>query len=184
MTIYSSSIPRRAALLALSLSTLLLYGCGRGSDANERVVEMGTTVAVGTLSYTVIDLSWRDSLPSGGAPRMPQNKYLVLNVSVTNGGAGQASIPLLTIVNSDGTEFPEQQRGEGVPKWLGMIRSVSPAQTEQGNILFDAPPGAYKLRVSSGGDAENEQTALVTIPFRVDAPSTAERDPMDLPRSH
>lgn len=184
MMTHSSSFPRRLAVSAICLLPLLLGGCGRGADANERVVEMGTTVAVGTLSYTVIDLSWRDALPSSGAPRLPKHKYLTLNVSVTNGGAGQASIPLLTLTGSDGAEYPEEQHGEGVPKWLGLLRSVSPAQTEQGNILFDAPPGAYKLRVSSGGDAENEQSALVTIPFRVDAPATAERDAMSLPRSH
>jgi hypothetical protein len=33
-------------------------------------------------------------------------------------------------------------------------------------LLFDVPQGACKLRISSGGDPESEQTALIELPLQ------------------
>ena len=166
-----------AALAAI----LLMTGCRGSGSANDRVFEMGAPVAVGALTYNVIDQTWYDALNTDTGQRIPQHRFLILNMTVTNGGAGVQGVPLLTIVGSDGKEYQEETRGEGVPSWMGMIRSAGPAQTEQGNIVFDAPPGKYKLRVSSGGDPESEQTAMINLPFRVDAPATVGTDAIKPP---
>lgn len=151
---------------------LAATGCGRtDTAASEKVFEMGTPTSVGALSYNVIDASWREALVTSTGPRVPTHRFLVLNLSVTNGGAGTLGVPLLTLVGADGKEYREEDKGEGVSNWMGTIRMVDPALSGQGNILFDVPPGTYKLRVSSGGDPEKEQTALINIPLRVDPPS-------------
>lgn len=175
------SHPRIFFVAALLAAVLLMTGCQRGGSANERVFQMGAPVAVGPLSYNVIDQNWYESLTTETGQRLPKHRFLILNLTVTNGGAGVQGVPLLTIVGSDGKEYMEETRGEGVPSWLGMIRSAGPAQTEQGNVLFDAPPGTYKLRVSSGGDPESEQTAMIVLPFRVEAPTTVGTDAIKPP---
>ncbi len=57
-----------------------------------------------------------------------------------------------------------------VPQWMGLLRRVPSTRTETGTLLFDVPPGDYKLRVSSGGDVDREQTALIALPYRLEAP--------------
>ena len=161
-----------AAVAALVLS---LASCSRrqAADAAESEVELGSAVSVGALTYTVIDQRWHESLNASTGPRLPQHRFFSASVSVTNGGADPAGVPLMTLVASDGKEYQELSNGDGLPGWLGYMRIVNPAQTEHGRILFDVPPGAYKLRVSSGGEPEKEITALVKIPFQVEAPASA-----------
>jgi hypothetical protein len=168
----------RRMALGLAAALLGLAGCSRegGSTAPEQVVEMGTAVTVGPLSYTILDQRWHDSLPGGSGARMPNHRFLTLSLSVTNTGSEDAGIPLLSLIGSDGKEYQELSEGEGVTGWMGYIRLVDPAQTEHGRIVFDVPPGAYQLRVSSGGEPESEVTALVNIPFRIETPTTVDTE--------
>jgi hypothetical protein len=78
-----------------------------------------------------------------------------------NGGSADARIPDFTIEDDSGHTYNELTIGEGVPQWIGYLRSAKPADFVQGNVVFDAPPGHYKLRVSD--DQKNE--ALVDIPL-------------------
>ncbi len=52
---------------------------------------------------------------------------------------------------------------------MGYLRLLQPRESRSGRLLFDVPQGAYKLRVSSGGDPESEQTALIDIPFQLNS---------------
>lgn len=166
----------RGAWLAGCLLCLAVVACSRQTAGPEQTYEMGVAAHVGTLSYTVIDASWRDAFGSSSEARTPDHSFLVLNISVTNNGAGTTGIPMATLVGSDGKEYRELDKGEDIPGWLGTIRMVDASQSEHGNIVFDVPMGAYKLRVSSGGDPEHEQTALVNIPLRVEAPPSVGGD--------
>jgi hypothetical protein len=178
------SIFRRSCNLVLAVA-LVLGGTGcsseSGSSAPEREFSMGTLVAVGGLTYTVIDQRWAEALPSSTGVRLPKERFLIIGISVTNGGGATAGIPLLTLVGSDGKEYQEETKGDGISNWLGYIRILEPAQTEHGRLLFDVPPGVYKLRVSSGGEPEDEVTALVTIPFRIETPSSVGEDTLTTP---
>ena len=115
------------------------------------------------------------------AQRLPKHRFLLLHVSIANQGATEASVPFLTLIDSKGYEFREEDKGEGVSPWLGYLRSVKQSETLSGRILFDVPPGGYQLRISSGGEAALETTALVEIPYNADAPPVKSEDPMTVP---
>lgn len=181
MSLFRSLKP--GCVLAI-LALLCLPACTRqGADAvSEPMVEMGAPIATGPLTYTVIDQRWHESLPSSTGSRLPKHRFFSLHVTVTNGGAEQAGIPLLSLVGSGGKEYQEESNGDGLTGWMGYIRIIDPVQTEHGRILFDVPPGAYRLRVSSGGEPESEVTALVNIPFVVETPSSVGEETMTPPQ--
>lgn len=158
--------PFRAFLPAAAL--LLMASCG--SRQAETVHAMGTPVVVGDFSYTVYHTEWRDELQTDAGPRKPQHRFLLVTVSITNNGPEDATAPLLTLIGKDGKESLELDKGDGVAQWLGLLRRVRSTQTETGVLLFDVPPGDYTLRVSNGGDVEQERTALVSLPYREEAP--------------
>jgi len=156
---------RIAAAVAVVLGSA---ACGpRKSDT---VHPMGTPVIVGDLSYTVYQTEWRDELQTNMGPRKPEHRFLLVTVSITNNGPEDLTAPLLAVIDRNGRDTLELDKAEGVPQWLGLLRRVRSTQTESGVLLFDVPPGDYRLRVSSGGDVDHEQTALVSLPYRVEAP--------------
>lgn len=151
---------------------ILLGGAACRTRKADTVHAMGAPVTVGDLSYTVFHTEWRDELQSEMGPRKPQHRFLLVTVSVTNNGPEDATAPLLAVIDKDGRETLELDKGDGVAQWMGLLRRVRSTQTETGVLLFDVPPGDYKLRVSSGGDVDQEQTALVNLPYRVEAPES------------
>lgn len=131
------------------------------------MVALGTPVAVGQLTYTAIESEWRETLESSNGQRIPRNRYLMINISVLNNAPEERAAPLLQVEDAKGQVYPEVSEGGGVPEWLGYLRLLQTRETRSGRLLFDVPQGAYKLRVSSGGDPESEQTALIEIPFQL-----------------
>ena len=129
---------------------------------------MGERVAVGPITYNVFEASWKNELAGNDGHRTPMNRYLVLRLSVTNGGNNDFSLPLLRLEGSDGKIYIEEQSGEGVESWLGLIRVISANQTTDGRILFDVPPGTYRLQVVDNGDLEDQKARYVEIPFTVE----------------
>ena len=51
---------------------------------------------------------------------------------------------------------------EGVPQYIGYLRTVKPGEPVAGNALFDAPPRHYKLKIQ---DETGEKTAYIDIPL-------------------
>jgi hypothetical protein len=152
--------------LVLFVSLAVLSGCSRIRH-EDRVVAMGTAVAVGQLTYTAIESEWRETLESSNGQRIPRNRYLMINISVLNNAPEERAAPLLQLEDGKGQIYPEISEGGGVPEWLGYLRLLQTKETRSGRLLFDVPQGAYRLRVSSGGDPESEQTALIEIPFQL-----------------
>jgi len=150
---------------ALFACLVVLPGCTRRKQS-DRVVAIGTAVAVGQLTYTAIESEWRDTLESTSGQRLPKNRFLLINISVVNTAPEERAVPLLQLEDSKGQTYPEVAEGGGVPEWLGYLRLLQAKETRSGRVLFDAPQGAYRLRVSSGGEPESEQTALIEVPFQ------------------
>lgn len=168
-------IPKKISLCRYSLLAgclLALAGCSQSRrEPRLATFPIGTQVVATPLIYTVVDTNWVAELDTPNGPRLPKNRFMVVTMTVTNSGGAESGVPLLSLVDSKGNVYMEEQKGDGVTQWLGFLRVVKAAETDQGRILFDVPPGAYKLRVSSGGDPEEERAALVDIPFM------AEKDP-------
>jgi hypothetical protein len=129
---------------------------------------MGERVEIGPYTYTVIESSWASQLGEGFNVRVPQNRFLILSVSITNGGGSESSVPLLSLEASNGQLYQELLDGTGVPDWMGALRSLKPASTLAGRIVFDVPLSTFRLRLPDGGEPGYEKYAMVDIPLRLD----------------
>ncbi len=150
------------------LSVLLALGCSSSSTLRPRIYRMGERVEVPPLIYNVLQVEWRSQIGDGSQARVPANRFLIVHLTVTNSGGGEVPIPPFTLESLQGQFYPETIEAPGVPGWLGVLRKVAAAQTEEGRVVFDAPVGAYRLRVSDGGEPEREKFALVEIPVEME----------------
>ena len=162
--------PLRLTACSVVLLAGTLAGCNRGNSSRLEF-PMGEKVSLGPLTYVVVESTWRAQLGDALRVRAPQQRFLLLTVSVTNGGGSDVSVPLLPLENAQGQTILESDNGEGVDNWFGLLRNISPAQTQQGRILFDVPLSSYRLRLTDGGEPGSEHFAWVTIPLRMDTDS-------------
>jgi hypothetical protein len=139
---------------------------------------MGEKVPVGHLTYTVFETQWSTHFGEGISARVPQNRFFLVRLNAVNGGSSDAPIPNFTIEDNSGHTYNELADGDGVPQWVGYLRSVKPADFLQGNAVFDAPPGHYKLRVSD----DEKHAALIDIPltFGAETPEITPVGPPDV----
>lgn len=161
------------------LFLIFLAACGKNTYDTKSVFRMGEKMQVGPFIYNVLEAKWVPQLGEMFNQRVPEQRFLLVHLTVTNSGGQEAAIPLLTIEDRQGNSFGEVQNGQGVDRWLGLLRNVGPAQTEEGWILFDAAPNSYSLRCTGGGDLENEQSLLIELPYNMD--SANETMPASLP---
>lgn len=151
-----------------------LSGCANKNADNRAEFQMGERANVGPLTYNVVETAWRSQLGSDYKARFPQQRFLLITVSVTNGGGKEVSVPLFSLEDENGKTYQESENGDGVENWFGLLRTIEPAQTQQGRLAFDVPLGAYKLRVTDGGDPGAEKFAWIDIPLRIDTDSGVE----------
>ena len=52
--------------------------------------------------------------------------------------------------------------------------TISPAETRQGNIVFDVPLTSYRLRLTDGGEPGTEKFVWVEIPLHIDVDTSIE----------
>jgi hypothetical protein len=154
---------RLPLLLAAATAALLLTSCG--SDAKSypvRTYGMGERIQLGHIVYNVYETQWMTHLGEGVDQRIPQHRFFLIRLSAVNSAGSDVSVPAFSIQDDAGTTYSELSEGTGVPQWVGFLRSVKPAESVQGNALFDAPPRRYKLKIM---DEDNEKSALVDIPL-------------------
>jgi hypothetical protein len=146
----------------------LLVACSGGNrQAEDRVHPMGERVGVGPLLYTVLHAEWLDHIGEPPASRLPQHRFLAIRLTVTNGGAATQVVPTMVLEAPDGKRYNELADAEGLPQWLGSLRMLKPAETDRGAVVFDVPPGGYRLRLTGEAPGGEEVTALVDIPYSV-----------------
>jgi hypothetical protein len=152
----------RSSLLILCFS-LLVSGCSTFSKKESAVLPAGEKASVGPLVYSVIDTAVAAQL--GDDPttaRNPKDRFYVMTISVSNSASEDLPIPGLTLVSDTGQEYNEVADGTDVPNWLGVVRRIGGAQTEQGNIVFDAPAQHYRLRLT---DETDEKQLSIDVPL-------------------
>jgi len=147
---------------------LLLGGCQAQRQVRSEY-SMGERVAVGPMTYSVVESAWRTQLGDSFKVRTPEQRFLLIKLSVTNATGKDVSIPLLTLEGTNGQTYREIADGNGVDNWFGLLRTISNGQTQQGNILFDVPLTSYKLRVPDINDTGFDAYASIQIPLRMDA---------------
>jgi hypothetical protein len=123
---------------------------------------MGEKVQLGRLSYSVFETQWLTHIGEGPTARTPQNRFLLVRFSATNSGSEDVTVGNFTVTDDKGKVFDELTNGEGVPQWAGYLRVAKPADTIQGNVIFDAPAAHYKLKIA---DETNTRFALIDLPL-------------------
>jgi hypothetical protein len=156
--------------LVLAVPALFLLSCGGSSqDKTLRVYDMGTRVEVGHLIYTVFETQWMPQIGAGDTARVPKNRFFLVRLSAVNSGSEDLDVPNVSLIDDHGNTVEELQDGDQVPQWIGFVRKAKPADSVSGNVVFDADPKHYRLRVT---DEDGEKAALIDIPlnFNADAP--------------
>jgi hypothetical protein len=123
---------------------------------------MGERATVGHIVYTVFETQWMTHIGVGPDARIPQHRFFLVRLSAVNSLGNDVIVPNFRIEDDRGNTYPELSSGEGVPQYIGFLRSVKPADTVMGNAVFDAPPAHYKLRVS---DESGEGAGYIDIPL-------------------
>jgi Domain of unknown function (DUF4352) len=148
-------------------AALLFSGCAQQQPARTEF-SMGERIPIGQMTYSIVESAWRNQLGQSFKTRTPEHRFLLIKLSATNGSGKDISIPLLTLEGSSGQTYRELATGEGVDNWFGVLRTISPGETQQGNLLFDVPLTSYKLRIPDVADAGLERFVSVEIPLRLD----------------
>jgi len=154
---------------ALLASLIGSCACTPALTSDAKVYRMGERVGAGSLVYNVFEDQWKPQLGEGTAARIPKDRFFIVRLSVVNGGSAELMVPNLMLVDDSGQTVAELPDGDGVSGWIGYLRRVKPAETLEGNIVFDAPPKHYRLRVS---DENSQKTRDIDIPltFAADSP--------------
>src|ERR1019366_5368644 len=154
----------RSAIVFISFLSLSFAGCSSVSPKSAATIyAAGDKATIGSLVYTLTDAESTPALgddPSN--PRTPANRFYLIKVSVSNSGADDQPTPAMTLVDDSGHTWPELSDGTGVTNWLGVVRKVGSAQTEQGNVVFDAPMKHYRLRLN---DTLDDKEIAIDVPL-------------------
>lgn len=153
---------RALSVLFLTVLSLMTVSCRDNlRPAEVGTFNMGERAQIGPLIYTVIDTRWAISLGAEPTPRIPTNRFFIINISIVNSGAEPSTVPTFTLIDDAGQAYQELDNGEGVQDWLGFVRRVRPAESAQGTIVFDVPQKRFKLRVAD----EQERFGFISIPL-------------------
>lgn len=154
--------------LTLCLILAGLTGCSSSSNpapsSEVRVVPVGEQGIAGHLTYSVSESQEAQQLGDGAETRTPQERFILVQVAINNTGNTDSPIPAITLVDSNGKEHNELTDGTGVSQWLGVVRHVAPNQTERGIVIFDAPPGHFRMKIS---DETMTNEVLMDLPSSV-----------------
>jgi hypothetical protein len=155
----------RFVLISLLAAQL---ACMRPAAVN--VYRMGDKVQVGPLIYNVFETKWLPQLGEGPQARMPAHGFLILHLTVVNGGAETLSVQSFQLVDAAGQVYQESIEGQDVPHWLGIARNVKPADTLDGSVVFDVEPKTYKLRLDDGSGSGIAQMVELPLQFEANKP--------------
>jgi hypothetical protein len=153
----------RPALVLISLLPLALMGCSSNSSKNSPTIyTAGDKATAGTLVYNLADAEKTQQLGDDPAnPRTAKDRFYLIRISISNSGSDEQPIPAMSLVDDTGQSYTESSDGTGVANWLGVVRKVSPAQTESGYVVFDAPVKHYRLRIN---DPFDEKEVAIDLP--------------------
>ncbi len=154
----SQSLWSGALLAAIGLCS----ACAPVKSPEAKVYSMGERVPAGSLTYNVFEDQWKTQLGEGQQARIPKDRFFLVRLSVVNGGSTEAMVPLVSLVDDAGQTYPELSNGDAVPSWTGYLRRIRPAETLEGNIVFDVPPKHYRPRVS---DENSQKSRDIDIPL-------------------
>jgi hypothetical protein len=156
------------AFIALAILDASATSCASGKSKPVPVFQVGERVELSPFIYNIIDTTWLTHLGEGSTSRVPEHRFLVVRFSAMNTGAHDAQLPQFSVVDDSGKESPETADAAGVEGWLGLSRTVVPAGTLEGSVVFDVAPSTYKLRIEDPLD--ETRAVLVEMPLKFETP--------------
>jgi hypothetical protein len=109
---------------------------------------------------------------------LPQHPFFRVRFSATTSGSSDAPVTNITVTDDRGKEYEELTSGDGVSQWAGYLRTARPADTVQGNVVFDAPPARYKLKIA---DETGTKFAVIDLPLTFGAETPEVGPPVEKP---
>jgi hypothetical protein len=149
-------------ILAAVIAAFLLNACSPNRSAQVRTYSLGEKAELGHIIYTVYETQWAPQFGEGPTARVPQHRFFLVRMAAVNSSAVDLIVPNVTIEDDKGNSYPELRDGDSAPAWIGYLRRVKPAESARGNLLFDAPPAHYRLRLT---DENEENSAYFDIPL-------------------
>jgi hypothetical protein len=150
------------------VSAMLLSGCAENTTPPAHVYAMGEKAAVGPVLYTVFETQWLTHLGAPPDEKVPQNRFFLVRIAAVNGGGSDVMLPTMTLEDDKGQSYSEVTTDVGAPQWLGVLRTVHPADSTTGNLVFDCPPAHYTLHIN---DDLTGRSAIVDIPLTFNSES-------------
>jgi hypothetical protein len=149
-------------LLAAVAAALSLSACSEATRDPVRTYNMGDRVDLGHIVYIVFETQWLTHIGEGPDAKIPQNRFFLVRLSASNRQRTEVLLPKVSLEDDRGQSYAEVSADVGAPHWIGVLRTVMPNDLTQGNIVFDAPPGHYKLKVT---DETGDHIAYIDIPL-------------------
>jgi hypothetical protein len=140
---------------------------------------MGEKVQAGPMIYNIFETKWQGQIGEGPQARTPAHRFLILHLTVVNSSAEALSVPPLKLTDDAGRIYDESMEGQGIPLWLGMLRKLKPADTLEGNAVFDVEPKSYKLKLDDG--SESGKVVMVDLPLQFDVNKPTSLDILEAP---
>jgi hypothetical protein len=169
---------RNLALIVIAGTAAAAVSCSPASSYPTRTYALGDHVDLGHIIYQVFERQWLPQLGAGNDARIPQNRFFLIRMSVVNSGGADIMVTNPTLEDDSGKTYGPLTDGTSVPQWIGFLMQLHPADSLQGNLVYDVPPKHYKLRIN---DEDNERAAYIDIPLSFDAQAPDIGMP-DLPR--
>ena len=154
------------------IAAFCLAGCNRKQTSEQINYTMGEHITAGPMVYNVVQTVWKTQLGDLFKVRVPEHRFLLISLSATNGGGKPVSVPFFSLEGANREQYQELQNGDGVDNWFGLLRDIAPAETKQGNLVFDVPLASFRLRLTDGGEPGMEKYVWVEIPLRMDTDSS------------
>jgi hypothetical protein len=153
--------------IPLALAVFSQPACSPKSDDElpPRNYRMGESAPMGHLICTVIERQWLTQIGEGVDARIPQNRFYLIRISAVNSGGAPTTLPTISLADDSGGLYPEIDNGSGVTDFIGALRQIAPAETAQGNLVFDVQPKHYKLKLK---DDDGKEVALIDLPLSFD----------------
>jgi hypothetical protein len=157
---------RNPCLLFIAAASLAVVSCSPGPESYPvRTYGMGERITLGHLIYQVFERQWLPQLGMGNDARVPQNRFFLVRMSTVNSGGSELMVTNPVLEDDAGKTYSPLSDGTSVPQWIGFLLQVKPADSLQGNLVYDVPPKHYKLRIS---DDDNQRAAYIDIPLSFD----------------
>ena len=123
---------------------------------------MGEKAELGHIIYSVFETQWLTQIGTGLDARVPQHRFFLVRLSAANSSNNDLLVPAITVEDDSGNTYSELPDARGVADWIGVLRSVKPAEAAQGFVVFDCPPKHYKMRIT---DEAEQRVGLVDLPL-------------------